>query len=125
MKLLPFLFLLLSACMTQKQSGESLPDYNPKLAKELVETKQALLLDVRTEEEYNEAHIDGSTRIEISELPEKIEEVKSKVGNDLEKPIVVFCQKGGRAAKAKELLLKAGFKNVTNMGSYKDYPQSN
>lgn len=93
-----------------------LPDADPKLAHRLVE-QGALLLDVRTQAEYDEKHLDGSLLIPHTEVPGRIDEVLTAQGGDKHKPIVVFCRAGGRAGLAKAALLQAGFTEVTNLGS--------
>lgn len=122
--ILVFLFILVG-CTRTSSTGKSLPDYDPTLAKELVQNKNAILLDVRTQMEFKMTHIKGAHRIGIGDLEESIGKVKELVGGDLNRPIVVYCLSGGRAGKAKNILLKNGFKKVTNLGSYKDWPQDN
>lgn len=95
----------------------SLPDGDSKLAHRLVEDEGALLLDVRTQAEYDERHLDKSLLIPHTELPARIGEVLEAQGGDKSKPIVVFCRKGGRAGVAKDVLTQNGFTEVTNLGS--------
>lgn len=92
-----------------------LPDGDSKLAHRLVEDG-ALLLDVRTEAEYQERHLDGSLLIPHTELAKRIDEVLKAQGGDKSKPIVVFCRRGGRAEVAKSVLLQGGFTEVSNLG---------
>lgn len=84
-------------------------------AHRLVEKEKALLLDVRTLVEYKIKHIPGAKRIGISKVPEKLDVIEEMSGGK-DKPIVVYCLSGGRSAKAKNILEKAGFKNVHNLG---------
>ena len=93
----------------------ALPDGDSKLAHQLVKDG-ALLLDVRTQEEYAERHLDGSLLIPHTELPARLAEVLEAQGGDKSKPIVVFCRRGGRAELAKSALLQDGFTEVTNLG---------
>jgi phage shock protein E len=97
-----------------------LPDGDSKLAHRLV-AEGALLLDVRTQAEYDEHHLDGSLLIPHTELPGRIAEVVAAQGGDKRKPIVVFCKAGGRAGIAKAALLQAGFTEVTNLGGIGNY----
>ena len=94
----------------------SLPDGDSKLAHRLV-AEGALLLDVRTEAEYAERHLDNSTLIPHDQVAARIQEVVDAQGGDKAKPIVVFCRRGGRAGVAKAVLLDHGFGAVTNLGS--------
>ena len=72
----------------------------------------ALLLDVRTEGEYQDGGIEGSVNIPIQELPGRLDEL-----GDKDQPIVVYCQSGGRSAMAKRLLEGNGFTAVHDLGS--------
>lgn len=93
----------------------SLPDGDSALAHRLVD-EGALLLDVRTPAEYAERHLDKSILIPHTEIVARIQEVVDAQGGDKDKPIVVFCRRGGRAGIAKQALLDHGFTQVTNLG---------
>ena len=71
----------------------------------------AMLLDVRTEGEYEDGGIDGSVNIPIQELPGRLDEL-----GDKNHPIIVYCQSGGRSAMAKRLLESNGFTAVHDLG---------
>ena len=79
-------------------------------ARQLV-SQGALLLDVRTEGEYEDGGIEGSLNIPIQELPARLEEL-----GDKDRDIVVYCQSGGRSAMAKRLLEGNGFTKVHDLG---------
>ena len=108
---------------SSSSNGSSLPDRDPALAKRLVEEEGALLLDVRTNMEWKSGHIDGATLIPVQELPKRLGEVDEATGGNKDQPIVLYCRSGGRASKAKQILLKAGYTKVTNVGGIGDYPR--
>lgn len=80
-----------------------------------------MLLDVRTPGEYAAGHLDGAVNVPIDELDSRMGEIDKLAGGDAEKPIVVYCQAGGRAGRAKEKLLRAGHAKVTNLGGMRDW----
>jgi len=82
----------------------------PDDARQLV-TDGALLVDVRTAGEYQDGGIEGSVNIPIQELPGRMDELGEK-----DRPIVVYCQSGGRSAMAKRLLEGNGFTKVHDLG---------
>jgi rhodanese-related sulfurtransferase len=69
----------------------------------------AFILDVRTVEEWEEVHIPNSTLIPLDELPLRLSEVPSN------REIVVVCRSGNRSQVGRDILLDAGFKQVTSM----------
>ncbi|MEO6346786.1 MAG: rhodanese-like domain-containing protein [Aquaticitalea sp.] len=62
--------------------------------------KEAIILDVRTEAEYNEGHVENSLHIVLDELEYEIDQLKA-----LKKPIITCCRSGARSERAKDLLL--------------------
>ena len=101
--------------------SSGLADRDPALARRLVRDEGALLIDVRTAEEFEAGHVDGAILIPHDELPDRLEEVLEKQGGDKTKPIVVYCKSGGRAGKAKATLTEAGYENVSNLGGFTDW----
>jgi len=64
----------------------------------------AVLLDVRTPEEFAIGHIDGALNIPIDDLGARIAELADK-----DNPVIVYCRSGSRSAQAAKTLEKAGF----------------
>ena len=98
-----------------------LPDRDPELAHRLVTDHGAILLDVRTQGEFDDGHIDAAKLIPHDQLASRMDEVRKLAGDDLGKPIVLYCRSGKRAGLAKQVLLDQGFTHVTNLGGYKDW----
>jgi rhodanese-related sulfurtransferase len=71
----------------------------------------ALVLDVRSEEEFSASHVPGALNIPHDEIGDRL----SEMGAAKSAPIVVYCQRGGRAGKAAETLLDAGYTNVLHL----------
>ena len=69
----------------------------------------AFVLDVRTQEEWNEYHAPNTTLIPLDQLPARLSEVPQ------DKEIVVVCRSGNRSQQGRDILLNAGFKQVTSM----------
>lgn len=74
----------------------------------------AVLLDVRSLEEYQARSIEGSLWIPLSEISDSKKVTETLA--DTDQPIVVYCASGGRAVKAKSQLKKMGYKKVYNGG---------
>lgn len=74
---------------------------------------EAVVLDVRTAEEYADGHLDGARLLDFN-----AGEVQAAIPTlDPEAEYVVYCRSGSRAGQAIALMEQAGFANVTNLGS--------
>jgi rhodanese-related sulfurtransferase len=69
----------------------------------------AFILDVRQPEEWNEFHVPDSTLIPLAELASRVDELPK------DQEIVVVCRSGNRSAQGRDILLDAGFTQVTSM----------
>ena len=72
----------------------------------------AVILDVRTPEEYKSGHIAGSRNIPLDTLPARISEIRQ-----IKKPLVTVCQSGMRSSTARSFLESQGIP-ATNGGSW-------
>ncbi len=115
----PFLWVGLVAIVALIAVGAVLLGGQPKAAAVPLEisvaeavqkrAEGAFILDVRQPEEWNEVHIPGATLIPLGELPSRLNEVPR------DQEIVVVCRSGNRSQSGRDILLDAGFKNVTSM----------
>lgn len=80
-------------------------------AKLIRETKDLIILDVRSKGEYATGHINGSKLMPVSEISSRISELEKFRG----KPILVHCASGGRSPKAVTILLKNKFGPIYHM----------
>lgn len=91
------------------------PDINKGL-KEYAETENAVLLDVRTPQEYREGHIPGSKNVPLQTL----DKVRSVVENK-DAELFVYCYSGARSKQATVVLGQMGYTNVQNIGGIAGY----
>lgn len=80
-------------------------------ATQLINHKDALVLDVREESEYKSGHVLNSKLIPLGKLHERIGELEKY----RDKPVVVMCRSGVRSANACAMLGKQGFAEVYNL----------
>ncbi len=76
--------------------------------KELLNDKNIQKIDVRTETEYANGHIEGVENIPLAQLEKSLNKIKK------DQPIIIHCQSGTRAMIGYSYLLKQGFTNVLN-----------
>jgi len=79
----------------------------------------AVVIDVRTRNEFAAGHLNDSLNIPLSEIPNKVTKLKS-----LNKPLVLCCASGARSGQAKRFLETKGLKDIYNGGSWRNVPKS-
>ena len=124
MKKLIFLLLavmMLTACGQEKENNQGAVYVNitAEEAKEIMDSEKGyIILDVRTQEEYDQGHIPGAVVISHEEIAEKAEEVLT----DKEQLILVYCRSGRRSKIAAEALVELGYTNIKEFGGIIDWP---
>ncbi|MDD4047080.1 MAG: rhodanese-like domain-containing protein [Tissierellia bacterium] len=87
-------------------------------AKAIIESEDVIILDVRTQEEYNEGHIENSVLLPVNDISAKAEEILT----DKDAKILVYCRSGNRSATASKQLIKMGYTNVYDFGGINSWP---
>ena len=124
MKKLIFLLLgvmLLTACgqTTENVQEAVFVSITAKEAKEIMDTEEGyLILDVRTQEEYDEGHVPGAVLIPNTAIENRAEEELP----DKEQLILVYCRSGRRSKLAAQILTDLGYTNVKEFGGILDWP---
>jgi phage shock protein E len=95
------------------------PAIDSEAARQLI-AQEAVVIDVRTADEFASGHVRRATNIPVDELANRLTEVDALVYGDKHSPIVVYCSKGVRSARAKTILEGAGHLAVINGGGYDD-----
>lgn len=93
---------------------------NYMYAKELMINEGAILLDVRSEEEYNDSHIDGSLLLPVNDISE---EKASEIIGDKDTTVIVYCRSGNRSSQALEYLNDLGYENVYDLGAMANWKE--
>ena len=91
------------------------PDINQGI-KDYQATPGAILLDVRTTQEYGAGHIPGSKNVPL----QTIDKVAS-VAENKDTVLYVYCQSGARSRQATSMLQGMGYTNVNNIGGIAAY----
>ena len=71
----------------------------------------AILIDVRSNQEYREGHLQGAINIPDFEVANRVEREIPKKNQQ----IVLYCQYGGRSKNASMMMKKMGYTNVYNL----------
>lgn len=113
----PFLFLALLGILVMLIGNElrhallNLKQVSPLEATQLLNHQDAVLLDVREPQEYQEGFLPNSLRIPLGTLSAKAEQLDKH----RERPIIIVCRSGNRSAQAGRMLKQLGYENVYNL----------
>ena len=116
--------LCINGCQTNVSSEENIAVENAYMkisaedAKEIMDPKDFVLIDVREEDEYAQGHIEGAILIPYGEIEERAESELI----DKEQTILIYCRSGRRSAIAAQSLVELGYTNVRDFGGIMDWP---
>ena len=112
--------ILLTACgQTNGKEQEAMyVNITAEEAKQIMDSEDGyIILDARTQAEYDEGHIPGAVQISHDEIMEKAEEVLT----DKDQLILVYCRSGRRSKLAAEALVELGYTNIREFGGIIDW----
>jgi len=93
-----------------------MPTFDNKKIQEYL-NNGAIVLDVRTDAEYQEGHVEGSEHIILDRIPGNITKIK-----DFDKPIIAVCRSGARSGQATDFLSAKGI-DIINGGPWQNVAQ--
>ena len=79
--------------------------------------KGAVILDVRTQVEWNEGHTEGAEHVVLNTIPTELEKIKA-----WNKPIIAVCRSGARSGQATQFLTQNGL-DIINGGPWQNVDQ--
>lgn len=77
-----------------------------------------IIIDVRTESEYQQGHIKNAINIPNESIDESVSEILT----DKDQLLFVYCRSGNRSKQASEKLAKLGYSNIYEFGGISDFP---
>ncbi len=102
-----------------QSQGAGYQEISPQQAwDKMQELEQYVLLDVRTQEEFDQAHIEGALLLPDYELAEKAEQLLP----DKDAVLLVYCRSGRRSENAARTLIGMGYTQVYDFGGIIDWP---
>jgi phage shock protein E len=114
MKKLAVLLLLctLLACENQSPTNENLATIAPAVFAEKLQEDGVIILDVRTEGEFQEGHVEGALQHDYYET----DSFKGFLeGLDKSKTYLIYCRSGGRSGTTLDMMAQMGFDKVYNL----------
>ena len=88
-------------------------------AKEMMDTQEVVILDVREQHEYDSGHIPGAVLLPVGTITE---DTAAAVIDDLDLVVLVYCRSGNRSKTASQALADLGYTNVYEFGGINDWP---
>ena len=113
--------MLLTACgqTTEKKQEAVYRNITAEDARKIMDSEEGyVILDVRTQAEYDEGHIPGAVLIPNTEIEDRAEEELP----DKDQLILVYCRSGNRSKKAAQALAALGYTNIREFGGILDWP---
>jgi rhodanese-related sulfurtransferase len=95
-------------------SKPAIPQIDPADANDRVRKKQLILVDVRTESEWESGIPKGAHTVTLGD-PRMVDTIYGFMKEDASAPVAVICRSGMRSGRAAKLLAGAGFTDVSNV----------
>ncbi|KCZ45603.1 MULTISPECIES: rhodanese-like domain-containing protein [unclassified Hyphomonas] len=95
-------------------SRPAIPQIDPADANDRVRKKQLILVDVRTESEWESGIPKGAHTVTLGD-PRMVDTIYGFMKEDASAPVAVICRSGMRSGRAAKLLAGAGFTDVSNV----------
>ncbi|MPN24118.1 Thiosulfate sulfurtransferase GlpE [bioreactor metagenome] len=101
--------LVVFGCSRAGNTANSSIDVSIDEALKLWQIKAAIIIDIRTPEEYQAGHIPGAPLIPLDQLDKRAEEIPK------DQKVLLICRSGNRSSQGTKLLRSKGFDNVYNI----------
>ena len=115
--LLTFL-LLLTGC-GGSGSDSSYQQITQEEAKEMMDTEEVIILDVREQDEYDSGHIPSAVLLPVGMIDE---DTAAKVIPEKDSTVLVYCRSGNRSKTASAALADLGYTNIYEFGGINTWP---
>ena len=119
-RMIPFLLslLLLTGCGGNTSDG-SYQQITQEEAKEMMDTQEVIILDVREQDEYDSGHIPGAVLLPVGSIDE---DTAAEVIPEKESTVLVYCRSGNRSKTASSVLAALGYTNIYEFGGINPWP---
>ena len=116
--LLISLLLLLTGCGGNSADG-SYQQITQEEAKEMMDSQEVIILDVREQGEYDSGHIPGAVLLPVGTIDET---TAAEVIPEKDSTVLVYCRSGNRSKTASSTLAELGYTNIYEFGGINTWP---
>ena len=119
-RMIPLLLsiLLLTGCGGNSADATYQQIYQ-ETAKEMMDTQEVIILDVRERDEYDSGHIPGAVLLPVGTIDE---DTAAEVIPETDSTILVYCRSGNRGKTASSALADLGYTNIYEFGGINTWP---
>lgn len=115
--------LTLAGCDSREEDAENIVSYQQITAEEaksmMEEQPDAVILDVREQDEYDAGHIPGAVLLSVGTIDE---ETAASAIPEKDTVVLVYCRSGNRSKTASQSLVDLGYTRIYEFGGIKDWP---
>ena len=119
-RIIPFLLalFLLTGCGGTVADG-SYQQITQEESKEMMDTQEVIILDVREQDEYDSGHIPGAVLLPVGSIDE---DTAAEVIPEKDSTVLVYCRSGNRSKTASSALAELGYTNIYEFGGINTWP---
>ena len=119
-RIIPFLLalFLLTGC-GGTAAGDAYQQITHEEAKEMMDTQEVIILDVREQGEYDSGHIPGAVLLPVGSIDET---TAAEVIPEKDSMVLVYCRSGNRSKTASSTLAELGYTNIYEFGGINTWP---
>ena len=110
--------LLLSGC-SGADDGNTYQQISQETAKEMMDSQELIILDVREQSEYDSGHIPGAVLLPVGSIDQ---DTAAVVIPDKDSTVLVYCRSGNRSKTASAALAELGYTAVYEFGGINTWP---
>ena len=117
-RILPILLSLLLLTGCGGNSADGYQQITQEEAKEMMDTQEVIILDVREQDEYDSGHIPGAVLLPLGSISE---ESAARVIPEKDTTVLVYCRSGSRSKKAAKALAELGYTGIYEFGGIRTW----
>ena len=111
--------LLLAGCGSSRKPENTYRQITQEEAKEMMDTQEVIILDVREQDEYDAGYIPGAVLLPVGTINE---ETAASAIPEKDTVVLVYCRSGNRSKTASQALADLGYTQIYEFGGIQDWP---